>query len=119
MLLLGSALWYFWPKPPQTLAVEMPVSLGPELTPWFTSPKTIQADPSRFQIQLDLQSDFRQANPDFARQVQLGYSFMGRNRVLFEGIVPCRLDATKRNSELTLPNPHRVNPQSIHLFIAR
>jgi hypothetical protein len=119
VILLGTALWRFWPSSSHTDTTVVPVELAPELSNWVHSANTVEIQPSRYEVELGLNPTFTQSLRGGTREAQLGYGFRGPSGTLFQGVAPCRFDAGKPTLKVSLPNPDRVSARGIHLYLAR
>jgi hypothetical protein len=119
VLILGTALYRFWPG--NGLDSESPprVVLADELVPWFGSTLLTRAQPSHYTIELALNNGYRESLSGPDRHVQLRFELRGESRsILYQGTTACVLQQNEPKVLIDLPNPNRVSAREISLSLA-
>jgi len=123
LILLGVAIWKFWPKESKLLTPgddSLPnVTLGKELLPLFTHGKVKEQRTSKFVVELFLAEAYRARLGTNATEFPLNYQLRSESSVLDTGIVACRIESKDNISRLTIPNPKRVWSKSIYFTLAQ
>lgn len=119
LLLLGFAIWRFWPRETPPIVIHPSVILREELITWFERAEVTDSTPTRYTVELKIQKPFiDQLGADETRKVLLGFHLMSESSVLSQGIVECVM-SPEGTIHVVLPNPNRVSAKSIQLSLAQ
>lgn len=117
LLILGIALWRFWPSPsPSSEKVTVAVEMAPEVMPWFTSANIKRRTPSGYRLILELSPEYR-ASLERGRWVTLGFEFQGPPAPAFRSSTRAHMRPDRPRIKVLLPNPKQVTAQRVRLFL--
>jgi len=118
LIILASAITFFWPRSTRELADIPNLTLNKELATWFSDGRITHASVSQFHIQLSVRDDYRLSLRGEAQKIAIGYQFLRGNTILFDRHISCRIDPSRYTSELILENPKRVHPNNVVIYLA-
>lgn len=118
VLILGVALWNFWPSEPETYEDPLPtIILANELTSWFQTAAVTSATATTYTIEIQFQQKYVESLDGDKRKAHLAYHFMRETTVLSQGIAEVEIPP-EGLIKLVLPNPNRVAARRIQLSLA-
>jgi hypothetical protein len=120
LILVCVGLWKFWPDSASLPPAPFPsITLREDLHQLMTSALITEAAPGHFTVTLNVSDPYRARLQGKDRQIQVGYQYLRERTLLSDGAVAVRLDPGESRMTITLPNPERVSPQTIHLYLAQ
>lgn len=118
VLLLGLAIWRFWPAEPKPVEDPHPgVILADELINWFDRAKVVEQTPTRYRIEVTIRPSYLEKLRGETGRIQLGFHLRSENLVLSQGVVECVVQPEGKIT-VDIPNPNRVSARTVQLTLA-
>jgi len=118
ILILGFALWSFWPSPKPLADPSPQVELGAELRSWFEGVTLTQSVPSQYSVELRLLPGYRARLSAHPVPVELSYEYWSQTNPLYRGQALTVIRAERSSVQLELPNPEHISARRIQLHLA-
>ena len=118
-LLLGYALFRFWPgNVPKTLP-PLAIAVAPELKPWFSSVKIRTRGINRYLLNIELTPEYRSSLRGKPRTIRMNYRLAGPEERTQEGVVGMNIHPQHAATLLSIPNLEKIPASKIELFLTQ
>lgn len=116
-LLLGYALYRFWPDDTPKALPPLAIEVAPELKPWFSSVKVRTRGINRYLLNIELTPEYRSSLRGKPKTIRMNYRLAGPEQKFQEGVVGMNIQPQHPGTLLSIPNLEKIPASRIELFL--
>jgi hypothetical protein len=120
LIILATGLWKFWPTGISGPSVPKPaVALRKDLHRLIASAEVTEVAAGHFLLTLNVSRAYQRLLKGEDKLIQVGYQLLRGRTLLYASAVAVRVESSEKEIMVTLPNPERVSPHIIQLYLAQ